>query len=735
MIEKLTIKKCATYDETGCTIENLNRINFIYGANGSGKTTISNFIKDLSHSNYAHCNLKWVNDNPIDILVYNKSFREENFSSGKITGVFTLGKATKEEVEVIEAKTIERTQISDEGKQRRETLDKQTAVLNSLEEKFRDELWVKLYKKNEKNLKEAMRGFIGSKEAFKNKILSEYSTTQQTVLTLEELIEKSSTIFSENSLNLISTISTINNNEIKSVEENTVFGKVVIGKSDVEISKLIHKLNIDDWVNEGRGFIQEDVCPFCQQKTISEDLKQQLESYFDETYLHELETIKNLRETYILQSENVINLLEQIEINQKVNENSKLNIELFASYLKTLSQQLKVNQNKIDIKIKEPSRKVELEQTNQQFDSVNKTILDANVEIKKHNDIVNNYEKEKEILTKNTWKYLVEEYRTEISGFLKQKEGLTKGITALTEQLKTKREEFQKIDQEIKTLSQNITDIQPTIDEINKLLEYYGFLNFNIVKASEEGFYQIQRQDGTFAHHTLSEGEITFITFLYFLQLSKGSTNKDNITNDRIIIIDDPISSLDSNILFIVSTLVKNIINDVKEEKGSIKQLMLLTHNVYFHKEVSFIDCRNDKSNKVHYWILRKNGMISNVQSYGMINPIQSSYSLLWEEYKNETITSSVSIQNIMRRIIENYFRLLGKYGDDKLINKFETKEEREICKSLISWINDGSHSIHDDLFIEVPLQTIDTYKKVFKDVFIKTNHLAHYNMMMGIEE
>ncbi|RYG08320.1 MAG: hypothetical protein EOO07_25830, partial [Chitinophagaceae bacterium] len=78
---------------------------------------------------------------------------------------------------------------------------------------------------------------------------------------------------------------------------------------------------------------------------------------------------------------------------------------------------------------------------------------------------------------------------------------------------------------------------------------------------------------------------------------------------------------------------------------------------------------------------------------------------------------------------------LLGKYGDDKLIGKFETKEEREICKSLLSWINDGSHSINDDLFIEVPTQTIETYKKVFKNIFDKTNHIAHYNMMMEIEE
>ncbi len=118
-----------------------------------------------------------------------------------------------------------------------------------------------------------------------------------------------------------------------------------------------------------------------------------------------------------------------------------------------------------------------------------------------------------------------------------------------------------------------------------------------------------------------------------------------------------------------------------------------------------------------------------------MDNPIQSSYELLWQELKSDGIKSSLTIQNIMRRIIENYFKLLGKYGDDDLILKFKTKEEQEICRSLISWINDGSHSVSDDLFVELQDRTIESYKKVFKDIFVLTKHEGHYNMMMNIEE
>jgi len=104
----------------------------------------------------------------------------------------------------------------------------------------------------------------------------------------------------------------------------------------------------------------------------------------------------------------------------------------------------------------------------------------------------------------------------------------------------------------------------------------------------------------------------------------------------------------------------------------------------------------------------------------------------LWQELKNqENNKSSLTIQNIMRRIIENYFKILGKYGDDDLIKKFENPQEKEICRSLISWINDGSHSIPDDIFIEQQESITEKYFYVFKRIFIEMKQIEHYNMMM----
>jgi wobble nucleotide-excising tRNase len=733
MIKSVDLKNVATYDNQGVQLTDLKKINFIYGANGCGKTTISNFIFDTTDLKYADCTISWQNELPLNALVYNKAFRERNFGKGKLNGVFTLGEATSEQIRVIDAKSDELKIIKADGIKKKETLEKQKQTKESLENEFKETTWKKVYKVYEPYFKEAFTGTL-QKESFKNKLLQESKNNTATLESLDNLKEKAKTIFGEQPQR-IEPISQISFERVLEIETEEIWKKIIVGKADVDIAKLIQKLNINDWVNQGRNFIQDDTCPFCQEKTITENFKQQLESFFDETYLKDINSIRELKQEYNTLAQNIINQLNAIETNQKELKNTKIDIDKFAAYLKTLVSQNTTNSEYLNNKIKEPSRSIELISIKEQSDLIIELITQANAEIEKHNDIVANYNNERNSLVKAIWKYVIEDYKTEITTFNTKKDGLEKGILGLATQHKAKQEEYRTLDSEIKNLSKNVTSIQPTIDEINRLLKSYGFLNFEIVPTEEEGFYQIQREDGTIAESTLSEGEITFITFLYFLQLAKGGISEEEVNNERVLIVDDPISSLDSNVLFVVSTLLKEIIKSVKADNGNIKQLVLLTHNVYFHKEVSFIDGRTKVCNKTNFWILRKIDKVTNIQSFGMDNPIQSSYELLWQELKSDGVKSSLTIQNIMRRIIENYFKLLGKYGDDDLILKFETKEEQEICRSLISWINDGSHSINDDLFIELQDRTIEAYKKVFKDIFVLTDHKGHYDMMMNVSE
>ena len=78
---------------------------------------------------------------------------------------------------------------------------------------------------------------------------------------------------------------------------------------------------------------------------------------------------------------------------------------------------------------------------------------------------------------------------------------------------------------------------------------------------------------------------------------------------------------------------------------------------------------------------------------------------------------------------------MLGNKKYDYVVKKFDSIEEQQICKSLFYWINDGSHTIPDDLYYDGNSDSIDKYKMVFKRVFEVTGNKSHYDRMMGIQD
>lgn len=53
MLKSITMRNVATYDNVGVTFDDLNKVNLIYGPNGTGKTTISNYLKHYSKNRIA----------------------------------------------------------------------------------------------------------------------------------------------------------------------------------------------------------------------------------------------------------------------------------------------------------------------------------------------------------------------------------------------------------------------------------------------------------------------------------------------------------------------------------------------------------------------------------------------------------------------------------------------------------------------------------------------------------
>jgi wobble nucleotide-excising tRNase len=94
-----------------------------------------------------------------------------------------------------------------------------------------------------------------------------------------------------------------------------------------------------------------------------------------------------------------------------------------------------------------------------------------------------------------------------------------------------------------------------------------------------------------------------------------------------------------------------------------------------------------------------------------------------------------MTIQNTLRRILESYFKLLGGISLNELYKNFEGDDIIK-CKDLCSWLNDGSHPggiLSDEHFSMPDEATVNRYLQIFKEIFEKCDHAAHYNMMMGI--
>ena len=139
--------------------------------------------------------------------------------------------------------------------------------------------------------------------------------------------------------------------------------------------------------------------------------------------------------------------------------------------------------------------------------------------------MVENLPQERSALTSQVWKYVLEELNPDLTAYRTMRDGLDKAITALTEQITAATTDKTKKASEIRELEKQITSVQPTIVAINALLVSFGFCGFSLAKTASGTSYKLIRSNGSDAKETLSEGEKTFITFLYFYHLLKGSVS------------------------------------------------------------------------------------------------------------------------------------------------------------------------------------------------------------------
>lgn len=531
----------------------------------------------------------------------------------------------------------------------------------------------------------------------------------------------------DNELQIKSEIENVNADELYTIEKNNIFQEVIKGSDETTVSELINKLNNSDWVKQGLNYLEksDNRCPFCQQKLNASITH--LAEYFNKEYEEKCNNLVELQSQYNEVSDKLLDKVANISNSYFKDD---FDMKLYYEKLESLTN---INKKNIELKINAPSNVLKLNFTEDIVSKINEKIINLNMNIRENNKKLANINDEKNKFVEDLWNYIVSLLETEISVFNVKTENCDKALNPMKTKLNENNRKILEEKNIIKENEKKITGITESLIEINKILKSFGFDGFKLSEGNIQGTYKIVRPDGTDVGKTLSEGEYRFISFLYFYHLISGSNESSGITRDKILVIDDPISSLDSNSLFIVSTLVKKLISECFESENGIKQIFILTHNVYFYKEIVYRGSRdNKKETKEKYFVLSKKNEVSSIKEYEK-NPIETTYQLLWEELKDENINKNTCC-NTMRRILEYYFNIIGSKDYEKAIDNFEGTD-KIVCKSLISCINDNSHYINEEFNIVFDDDMVQKYKKVFKEIFNKLGHIEHYKMMMNEED
>jgi wobble nucleotide-excising tRNase len=756
MITSINIKNIATYDPaTGVEIDGLKKVNFFFGFNGSGKSTIGKYLNNLtveqskSSKDFELCSNVGYDDTLHQILTFNEDFVEENFiSASELKGIFSLNESNDiiDQQILVEEERIKNFQSEIERNKNR------IEIFRKDEESKKDDLIKHCWSQRKifESFTKISLEHSGSKPNHFEEIKKALATPLPNIKSIDELSNSYQTLYEKELKKINLKIDPKEYFAIRRLEVNLdrLLHAVIIGNEDVDIAGLIQSYNSRSWVEQGLKFIdnQNTTCPFCQNETIDVDLREQFSKYFDKTYKEKIAEIERLKSIYELKSETLISNL--LTIQNEFNSNN-----IVSNLVITLKEFFKTNLDIIQDKIDNSNEKKSINSILSIKNELSKIIKLINENNKLYSDLDEN----KAFFLIDIWNFMASNCQNEvlIYNLIEPKYPRLNTLAYLL--ISNNEDKIVTAKGEIEKLRGETVDTKVAVENINTILNNAGFAGFEIAekeKINNISKYFLKRpgtEEGMPVFKSLSEGEKNFISFLYFYQLCVGTDDIRNIgTKKKIIVIDDPVSSLDSQALFVISTLIHDLIlqkgktpkSDLKLFKNeNIAQVFVLTHNLYFYKEVSF-NKRPICTDYLHYRISKMDNKTSIIVQKDKV--IFDDYSFLWKTIKDiklnlpQNSSLNVVIANAMRRIIESYVSFLG-IGNDSwsaVLNENKGQPEYYIKCAFISIINDESHKITalDGIYFqkisnEQPQILFNVFKEIFKSI-----GKEHYVMMMEEE-
>jgi wobble nucleotide-excising tRNase len=711
------------YNLSDYQLPEFKRFNLIYGWTGSGKTTLSKLfyviedgdIKNIPNLEYEiedEGNNKYRQGESFNkkIRVFNQNYIENNLKiqEGKAKAItLILGDVNKETVEQIEIDKSELEIKNSELKKANEQLEQKKKEKNKTFTEIAKTIYVAI-----------MGGAIRTYR--KDNAEIDFLTLKNKETLSDEDLEKFSIVVKQNSKPVIDKLKQIevetDGGENKNLTE--IIGELIseaenLLEQTVEsqiIERIKNNQDISAWIESGIT-IHEDHksvnCEFCDQVLPKERLAE-LSKHFNEADKKLKQGIDNLVTKFL----NVDSLVKNTEYPDKAKFYDELQEEYERDCKKfDLEKTNLLDQTKDVIELIK-SKKLK---TTELMECDKKIIpdqfinsLDAIINfITKHNKKTSDFESEKN----NTINKLKKHFLSTIFDEVKNIEKEIKNQEIVIRELKNgnpKKPDNIGIDGLKKRITDNQAKISSThkaCEDINKGLSTFlgrDELVFEPHKTRvidekgngqeiEDGY--IIKRHGKVAYN-LSEGEKTAVAFVYFTIYLKDQ-NFD--LKEGIVVIDDPVSSLDSNSLFQAFAFLKNAVKDAQ-------QIFIFTHNFEFLK-LLLNWCRNVKHSSSSYY------MIKNCYKDGMrcayldkmdkeLCEYESEYHYLFKilkEFKsNETIAQAYPIPNIARKVLDTFllFRVPcggGMYAKLEKIKDTTLFDENKLT-AIYKFVNDQSH-------------------------------------------
>ena len=732
-------------------------VNFFYGRNGVGKSTIAEAINSQNEL------IEWQDEKTADdfeVFVYDQHYIDRNFKSfDQLPGVFTFLKENIDIREDINLLDEQQRQLKNSKNKIAQEIEKLKNQFESEKEIFRDSIWKNTASKREKYAKTQI-GFQKSKLKFAEKILSYNSPNTHDIDDLDRLYD---TVYGEDAKKYDELIIPPKIYEYKNFEEKKLLSKSIVNSSDTDFASFVRALKATSWIAQGKDYLPttNGKCPFCQQN-LPPYFEDDLASCFDSEYQNNIAALKKYLSDYSQHMERLNSAFDKMLNNSfpAVKESPLENL------IETFKARVDGNIELINKKIREPSLKIKKEGTKKILEKIVSVAYDINEEIKKHNSLIEAKKEKQAECTERVFLYMA---FVNFPFILTHKKRLKK----FSADIQNQEKQLEQIDEnilinknKIADLTNKIINIRKVKDDINNLLYQSGFQGFSLrEKPDDLSAYEIVRENGRPAKN-LSEGERNFIAFLYFYHSVCNGIPNNSESKPKVVVIDDPVSSMDSNALFIISSMVRKMVKACQSrsefsvnsaDQFEIDQMFILTHNVYFHREITLEQCASSLFKVVDLYLIRKTDNHSSIRQcvrqsefapsqMENYNPVKNSYTVLWDEYKE--LKNPMSLLNVIRQILEYYFIHLCGY-DGLTLEKVILEENRDcfvtefsdgstdstnrvLASAMIQHINRTPLFLDDDLHFISEEDNTDKYRKVFKNIFVAMGQSQHYEMMMG---